>query len=118
MPDYAKTPIAPGQTISSTWGNDVQTQHEKVVGTNSDEITPFQAAIMPVDSRSLHIFRTGGVITDIAERGTLGQDMITYQVIRTNGVITSLKQSGYGKVVTHTINRTAGQITSITKGVV
>jgi hypothetical protein len=118
MPDYAKTPIAPGQTISSTWGNDVQTQHEKVVGNNSDEITPFQAAILPIDTRSLHVFRAGGVITDIAERGTLGQDMITHQIVRTNGVISSIKQLGYGKTVTYTVNRTDGQITSITKGVV
>jgi hypothetical protein len=28
---YTKTPIAPGQTISSTWGNSVQTQYDEAM---------------------------------------------------------------------------------------
>jgi hypothetical protein len=117
MGKYTKTNIVAGQTIASIWGNAVQEQFEDVVGIQNNEITEFLAAIIQTDTRTVAFTRTGGVITKI-ELKDGPTVVVTYTINRTGGQITSITEAGGGRTVTYTLNRTAGQVTSITKGVV
>jgi hypothetical protein len=118
MPTFTKQTVAPGQTIGSTWGNNVQDQFRAVVGSDSAEVTRFMALILPTDTRNLFINRTGGLVTSIQEKDSWGTTILTVTFNRTAGVISSVVMTADGATVTYTIVRTGGQITSITKGVV
>jgi hypothetical protein len=117
MGKYTKQSIAPGQTISSTWGNSVQEQFEDVVGVANNDVTEFLAAIVGTDTRTVVITRTGNTVTkvELKDGATV---VVSYTFNRTGGVLSSVVEVGGGRTITHTINRTAGKISSITKGVV
>lgn len=119
MGQYTKQTVANGQTITSSWGNDVQTQFEKVVGVANNEITEIRAILRDIDTRNVQINRgTDGKISTITVRDNTTV-ILTYTLNRTNGRLSSVVETGGGKTVIYTLNREADSIiTSITKTVV
>lgn len=117
MGQYTKQTVASGQTITSSWGNDVQTQFEKVVGLANNEITEIRAILRDIDTRNVQIARTNGKISTITVRDNT-TTVLTYTLNRgTDGKLSTIVETGDGKTVTYTLNRTNGIITSITKTV-
>jgi hypothetical protein len=116
MGKYVKQTIAPGQTIASAWGNDVQTQFEKVVGVQNNEVTQVKAAVLPTDTRTVSVTRSNGQITGLSEKDG-ATSVVEYTFYRSGSVISDIEMEADGLVVSYGFNRTNGKITSITKGV-
>jgi hypothetical protein len=119
MPKYVKVPIAPGKTISSQWGNEVQNQFDNVVGVNNDDVTEFKAAILATDTRTIEIVRLPDGSINYVNEMDQGNVVImtTFERVGGSGVIDTVLQEAGGVNVAYHVNRTAGKITSITKEV-
>jgi hypothetical protein len=117
MPKYEKTTILPGQTISSGWGNNVQTQHEKVVGVTNADVTEIKAALIATDTRTTDIVRgQDGVIVAVTESDQ-GSQVLSTSFERVGGQISTITVDANGVSVFYTVNRTNGRVTSITKDI-
>ena len=114
---FTKQTVSPGDTITSAWGNHIQTQYEEVVGTADNQVTPIKALQLDVHARSLEVNRTGGQLSSVVHKA--GEATVkTCTLARVGGQVSGATVVAGGKTITITLNRTGGQVTSVTRSVV
>jgi len=89
------------------------------IGSDNTDTQEVTSLVVPVDTRTTTIERTGGQISSLTITDPSDSSVVkTVTVNRVGGQISSIVSVAGGKTVTQTINRVGGIITSITKVVV
>jgi hypothetical protein len=90
-----------------------------IPGTTDKSTQESKTLLMDVDTRKVEITRVGGVISTIVSKDPSDNAAIeTVTINRASGVISTLVDVVGSTTATYTINRTGGQVSSITKAVV
>jgi len=86
-------------------------------GDGNQDVSLLHALGLQIDTRTLELTRTGGVLTSVVEKDGAAT-VKTVTLNRTGGVLTGVVTVAGGKTITQTLNRTGGVLTSVTKTVV
>lgn len=87
-------------------------------GTGNKDTQEVKTLLIETDTRSVEVTRTSGQITGMAVKDPAdGATVASVSVTRTLGQVSSIAVTVGTRIVTATINRVSGQVTSITKAV-
>ncbi|MFD2170299.1 hypothetical protein [Tumebacillus lipolyticus] len=86
-------------------------------GANNSSVSMYTAVLQPIDTRSINLIYTNGLLTKVDEKD--GNAIVkTTELTYTNGKLSSVKETAGGKTITETLNYNAdGTLAGVTKAV-